>query len=590
MLAINDQGKASNQENHSIIVALDSRMARFILSIFFTVIFGWVSVFAQSNEIPLNRDYYHLIERYEIKHGGLFPGLFSSVKPIKRSDVAALVDTLFSSNAEFTAQDRFNLQFLAEDNWEFSKNSTWNRREDFWDYVAFRHKQDFLRTGDRWVKYHANPVMGASLGVEPTTGGGMRFMSTTGFETRASLFDRLAFYGYFAQNFAVFPSYVQDRIAQLGVIPMEGYWDSLGTAGQSFATPRFNLSSKVAKFVDLQMGFDRLFMGNGHRSMVISDFANNHFFFKVNAKLGHFNYTMIQSVMRADAYGLLGESQIGASFPRKYQALHRLGIDIGRNFNLGIFETVVYGRERENGRNPIEIGYMVPAIFYRATEQQVGSADNALVGIDYKWNFLRKYSFYGQVIFDEFVLNELRSGEGWWANKFGIQAGFKYIDAFGIDNLDIQVEGNLARPFTYTHGNNFNSYTHFLQPIAHPFGANFKEVIGIIRYQPLERLTLVSRSFFNAYGADDVNTNWGGDILKPYTTRERNYGNVIGQGIDTRVFYTDLTASYMVKHNVFFDFRLLYRNLSADNLPAFRETIFAQAGLRVNLPHRDHDF
>ncbi|MGE0931718.1 hypothetical protein [Peijinzhouia sedimentorum] len=554
------------------------------------LLFTQISTFAQSTHVPLNRDYYHLIERYEIKSKGLMPGLFSTVKPLKRNEVAMLADSLLSSGQVWSSKDLFNLQYLADDNWEFSEYANWDRDEIFLDKYRFTGIEDIQRTGDRWFKYQMNPVLGASVGVDTEAGGNVRFMSSIGAEVRGSLFNRVAVYGYFTQNWAVFPTYVQDRISDVGVIPGEGYFDNMGNQGHSFTTPRFNVSTKVAKHIDLQAGFDRNFIGNGHRSMILSDFGNNNFYIKANAKLGHFNYTMIQNVMRADAYGIYGESSIGESFPKKYQAFHRLGIDIGKNFNLGIFETVVYGRERENGANPIELGYMVPAIFFRATEQQVGSADNALLGIDYKWNFLSSFSFYGQVIFDEFVLEEIRSGEGWWANKFGIQTGLKYIDAFGVSNLDLQVEGNITRPYNYTHQDNFNSYTHFLQPIAHPFGTNFKEVVGILRYQPRERLHIVARGFYNQFGADDADTNWGGDILKPYTSREQNYGNVIGQGIDTKILYADLTLSYMLKHNLYADFRTVYRNLTSEISSRDRTTSFTQIGLRLNLSQRDHDF
>lgn len=547
-------------------------------------------LFAQSTDIPLNRDYHHLIDRFEIKYGGQFPGLFSTMKPIKRQHVSEMVDVLLQDTTRWDARDLFLLRYLAEDNWEYSKNSSWNRKEQFWDFVAFRQKKDLQRTGDRWFKYHLNPVLMANLGTEPSAGANLRFMSTTGFELRSSLFDKVAFYGYFGQNFSLFPEYVQDRITEFGAIPMEGYWDSLGTHGQVYATPRFQLSAPVAKFVDVQMGFDRLFIGNGHRSMILSDFANNYFYVRANAKLGHFNYTMIQSVMRADVNGLRGESIAGSRYPRKYQAFHRLGIDIGKKLNIGVFETVVYGRERDNGRNPIELGYMVPAIFFRATEQQVGSADNALLGLDFSWYALPGISTYGQVMLDEFVLDELTSGEGWWANKWGVQAGLKFIDLLGVSHLDLQLEGNISRPFNYTHQNNFNSYTHFLQPLAHPFGANFREALAVVRYRPIDRLELVGRGIFTQFGSGSDGLNWGQDITEPYTTRVQDYGNTIGQGVKTNVLYTDITASYMVKHNVFFDFRAVFRDYSSAQSFDSNVTLFTHLGLRVNMPHRDHDF
>jgi hypothetical protein len=39
--------------------------------------------------------------------------------------------------------------------------------------------------------------------------------------------------------------------------------------------------------------------------------------------------------------------------------------------------------------------------------------------------------FYGQFLLDEFNLEQIKSGDGWWANKWGLQLGAKYVNAFG---------------------------------------------------------------------------------------------------------------------------------------------------------------
>ena len=47
---------------------------------------------AQSPYAPLNEDYYHWIDRYEVKTGKILPHFFTSVKPYKRSAIIAFVD------------------------------------------------------------------------------------------------------------------------------------------------------------------------------------------------------------------------------------------------------------------------------------------------------------------------------------------------------------------------------------------------------------------------------------------------------------------------------------------------------------------
>ena len=81
-------------------------------------------------------------------------------------------------------------------------------------------------------------------------------------------------------------------------------------------------------------------------------------------------------------------------------------------------------------------------------------------------------------------LEELKKDKTWWGNKIGTQLGVKYVDALSIANLDLQVEWNRVRPFTYSHFDSVGSYTHYNQPLAHPRGGNFNELIGIAHYQP----------------------------------------------------------------------------------------------------------
>ena len=90
---------------------------------------------------------------------------------------------------------------------------------------------------------------------------------------------------------------------------------------------------------------------------------------------------------------------------------------------MGLFEAVIFGRP-----DHFEFGYLNPIIFYRSIEQQNGSFDNSLVGLDAKLNVAHAVQFYGQLLLDEFVLAEIKRNRGSWVNKWGIQAGAKYIE------------------------------------------------------------------------------------------------------------------------------------------------------------------
>jgi hypothetical protein len=86
---------------------------------------------------------------------------------------------------------------------------------------------------------------------------------------------------------------------------------------------------------------------------------------------------------------------------RKYAAIHHLSINVAKWLNLGVFEAVLL-----EGRIILNFTYLNPIMFLRVAEQQNGSADNAIVGFDFKANLAKRVQLYGQLLFDEFYLKE----------------------------------------------------------------------------------------------------------------------------------------------------------------------------------------
>jgi hypothetical protein len=190
----------------------------------------------------------------------------------------------------------------------------------------------------------------------------------------------------------------------------------------------------------------------------------------------------------------------------------------------------------------------------------------------------------------EFVLNNVLEGNGWGGNKFAYQAGLKYVDVLGVSNLDLQVETNIVRPYTYAYSRQYGSYSHYRQALAHPLGANFYEFIGIVRYQPLPKLNLIGKSFFIQTGRDDATTNWGSNILVLNAPRTNTFGNTIAQGVRNNINLIDFTASYHLKHNLFVEVRYINRNSKSDE-PAFNnKTNISSLALRWNIAQRSYDF
>jgi len=241
-----------------------------------------------------------------------------------------------------------------------------------------------------------------------------------------------------------------------------------------------------------------------------------------------------------------------------------------------------------------DFSYLNPVIFLVSAQQQNGSPDKTTAGIDWKANIGHAVQFYGQLVINEFILHQiLHYGDGYWANKQGFQLGLKYVDAFGANNLDLQLETNIVRPFTYSHNDTVSNFSHYNQPLAHPLGANFDEFIAIAHYQPAYKWNLEGKIIYYRQGLDSAGENFGSNIFESYDTRPRDYGFQIGSGIPANCVLVSGLVSYQWKENLFIDLSAQYRNFSVHDPSGFyrsnNSTMFT-AGVRINMFRREYDY
>lgn len=549
---------------------------------------------AQSTNAPLDEAYYHWIDRYEVKSGKIVPQLFTTVKPYKRSAIVAMVDSLQAKENLFQSQaDQYNLTYLRNDSWEWSRAETSDSKRPFLK-ALYKKKSDLYMVDEEAFDLHVSPILFLGVGKDSRMNESV-FYNTRGVEIRGMVDKKIGFYTSLTENQARLPLYATEygSLYGYGIVPHQGFWKDFKKTGVDFFEARGYIDFSISKSIWMQFGHDRTSIGTGYRSLIYSDFAPPSQFLRANVKVWKLNYLFQLNRMTANNYST-GNS---GRYPDKYMAFHHLSINIGKKLNLGVFESVMFSPEDSVNGGTFELSYLNPVIFYRAIEQQNGSADNVLLGFDWKWLIMPGISFYGQFVLDEFVLNEATSGKGWWGNKYALQGGIKYVDVAKISNLDLQLEGNVVRPYTFAHRNDFTSYAHFLQPIGHPMGANFYELATIVRYQPIPRLAMTLKGSLIRTGRDAVASmaavppvSYGQDINKNYNLREQDYDNNVTQGNDNKVMFGDLQVSYMLRHNFFVDFRQTFRNSSSAD-PAFNNnTSLSSFAIRWNMAARNYDF
>jgi len=244
---------------------------------------------------------------------------------------------------------------------------------------------------------------------------------------------------------------------------------------------------------------------------------------------------------------------------------------------------------QHNGRG-FDFSYLNPIIFYNAVEQSNGSPDNSIVGLNVNILPCKRLKIYGQIVLDELQVHEVLTNSGWWGNKNALQLGFKWIDIFGLPNVDWQSEFNLIRPYTYSQKVPSNNYGQYGQSLAHPLGANLREFVNIIRINPYGPLDIRLKYIFIQQGKDSLNgkVDYGSNIFLSYNLRTSDYHVNLLQGVTTNTSIAELIVSYQLRHNLFLDFNALFRNES--NVQYNRTTYYAGVGVRLNFMSKSYDF
>ena len=543
------------------------------------------SSLAQGAYIPYDRDYYHKIDRYEILQGRNNPFFNSGYKPYRRDILADYLDSLAENPAVVQSKaDQFNLDYLSQDSWEFSEREIPGSKKPFLKKL-YKQPGDFAAYEGNDFGIHISPVLYLSGGTETDNERNPARLAR-GLVVRGSVDKKVGFYTYLTTSEVYFPSWVKGYAEHNGAVPGEGFWKEYNGDGYSYFSALGHVSFQVTKHIEIQVGHDRNFAGEGYRSFQISDFSNPYMFVKFNTKVWKFQLTNLWTQMTADVFYDRGRPTDGR-YPQKYFAYNRLGFNVGKNLNLGFFSSIMTDK--------INFNYFNPIIFLRWVEQQQGTPDKVMLGLDAKWIFTPGMELYGQFALDEFVFEEFFeiSGEGSKRNKYGAQLGYKYINVLGAKNLDLQLEWNQARPYTFQEKVDYQSYSNWRTPLTHPRGANFREFVSIVRYQPLPRLDLNLTALYQYFGADEnADVNWGGDVLKNRVEGSPTglYNNYIGQGIENTVVQSNLTASYMLKHNFFVDASHTFRRRTAQDLDAPVSSHYLQLAFRWNFVRPDFNY
>ncbi len=514
------------------------------------------------SNVPLHRNVSDEFEQYAGRRGA---GLHTAIKPFRYDDISPWA----------TEDSVYKLQQL----------QARNVIERAWNYLAFGHqfsleKPDFRLYADLLLDIHAGYDLADSREL---------YTNTRGIAVKGHIGQKFSFETTFRENQATLPRYLTEFAREFLIIPGQGRVRRFKNAGLDYANATGYISYSPSKYVNFQFGHGSNFIGDGYRSMFLSDNTFPYPHLKISTKVWKFQYLNLF----AQFSDLSVPSNFVTGFPRKFGSFHYLSYAAKDWLQIGFFEGIIWqGSDSANYRG-FDVNYLNPVIFYRPVEFGLGSPDNAMMGLNIKVQPYDALSFYGQFLLDDLDIARSRNGEGFYRNKMAWQGGAKWLGAFGVENLTLRAEYNRAKPFTYAHKDPPQNFVHYNQSLAHPLGANFEEWLGIAYYRQ-KRLYTELKLTAARYGADTLGSHYGQNIfISDFEIEDypESYGHSTLQGLDTRVVGGSVRVGYLLNpvSRLAVEFSVDQRNFRNAN-GTRQEMTWLQFGVRTNLFNRYYDF
>lgn len=497
------------------------------------IIFYLVCIYfsnAQQQNLPLNREF-----NLENQKGfnTLSNNTHTTFQPIIQSFIQQDSTTLLGQSDYL-----INISKSTEKPKYFFK---WLYRTAFYENFAVVDAGNFYLTVD--------PLLNAEYGKDKEDlSNNTLYKNTRGIIIRGNVGEKFSFQTSFYENQAVLPNYMTAFVNAREVVPGQGRVKRFKGNGYDFASSSANISYTPASFINFQLGSGKNFIGDGYRSLLLSDQSFNYPYFKITTQFGkkdQFQYTILNAqltnLIRRDV-GSTGE----ALFQRKAMSTHYLNWIATKWLTIGLFENTIWRTEDSKGTKPFQFQQLNPVFGINALTTITDEVNHSAVGLNTKIKLPFKIVLYNQVVYD---------GNQYEKTK-GYQLGLKYL---GLKHITFQGEYNVMdNPYATTFNPELQQFYHYNEYLAHPLGDNFKEFVGIINLK-------YKRAF------SQVKVNYATVFRRNITTYQAHLGYLINpkNNMSFVVGFTNrnekIDQTMLTSTNYFYvGFRTALRNLYND--------------------------
>jgi len=323
------------------------------------------------------------------------------------------------------------------------------------------------------------------------------FQNTRGFRFEGQVGKSVYFFTDFRENQGRYPAYLNAFIDSLGVMPGSGRVKDFKSGAYDYSMVGGFVGIEAAPWLDLSFGHSKQFIGNGYRSLLLSDNAHNYPFASYNTKFfkGKLQYRYSLALLQ-DLERLPQGETPEAIFKRKTSSWNYLTYKPLPNLEIGLFEQVIWKIYDDSlGSRPFDYRALIPVPGLNSAILGLEDPENnAFLGLNLAWHPWKTIRVYGQVVVDD---NDFVAS--------GYQVGALWSGIF--DRIDIQLEFNRLEEGVGRSEDPLQSADHFNQPLAHVLGSGFEEWVGMVTYYKNRIFARAKGIFYNRERVDEIPAN-----------------------------------------------------------------------------------
>lgn len=429
---------------------------------------------AQNQNIPINYSISQKIERNINQSNGIG---HSAVKPF--------VQSMIDSNSYLPIFADTNLYY--------------------YDFTQKLFKENLLNVHQKEVNLVCDPLFNLAAGKTFYNDTSLIIKTNTrGIRVAGDITSKFSFETRFYETQVFYPMYLDSISDSRNVAFGLGRDKPFKTNGHDVGMSSGYISYSPMNNLNIQFGQGKHFIGNGYRSLLLSDNAFNYPYlsFQLNLMKGKLMYKNINAWLQT-IERMPVSSTPEALFKTKNGSFRYLSFRPNSKIEVGLFEGVVYKHYQDTlGEVAVHPSFYVPVIGVSSLANKNESSNKVVLGANLNISPIKSLLLYGQFVMDDF-------------ERTGYQAGVKWWDIADIKNSWLQVEYNKASPYLYTNSseNAIQNYAHVNQELAHPLGASFNELVVMAHFEKLR--WFVTGKYFGAKKTRYGGSTYGENIFLP---------------------------------------------------------------------------